>query len=70
MSRRFYFGARNISRPLFALLWKPRVTGVENIPREGGFVIASNHLANIDSFVLPVALPLPTRSTPSIDAWS
>lgn len=70
MSRRFYFGARNISRPLFALLWKPRVTGVENIPREGGFVIASNHLANIDSFVLPVALPRQIRFVAKDTLWT
>lgn len=70
MSRRFYFGARNISRPLFSLLWKPRVTGVENIPREGGFVIASNHLANIDSFVLPVALPRQIRFVAKDTLWT
>ncbi|HLQ81690.1 MAG TPA: lysophospholipid acyltransferase family protein [Brachybacterium sp.] len=70
MARRFYFGARRISRPLVELLWNPRVTGLENIPREGGFVIASNHLANIDSFVLPVVLPRQIRFVAKDTLWT
>ncbi|MDN5821514.1 MAG: 1-acyl-sn-glycerol-3-phosphate acyltransferase [Brachybacterium sp.] len=70
MSRRFYFGARNVSRPFVKLLWNPRVTGLENIPREGGFVIASNHLANIDSFMLPVVLPRQIRFVAKDTLWT
>src|SRR5699024_8206778 len=61
VANRFYFGARALVRPLVKLFWNPRFTGLENIPREGGFIIASNHLANIDSFILPVALPRQIR---------
>ncbi|MGP9539587.1 lysophospholipid acyltransferase family protein [Brachybacterium sp. AOP43-C2-M15] len=70
MARRFYFGARGIARPLVALLWKPRVSGLENVPPEGGFVIASNHLANIDSFLLPVALPRQIRYVAKDTLWT
>ena len=70
MARRFYFGARSISRPFVKLLWNPRVTGLDNIPREGGFVIASNHLANIDSFVLPVVLPRQIRFVAKDTLWT
>ncbi|ATG51151.1 1-acyl-sn-glycerol-3-phosphate acyltransferase [Brachybacterium vulturis] len=70
MARRFYFGARNVSRPFVKLLWNPRVTGLENIPREGGFVIASNHLANIDSFLLPVVLPRQIRFVAKDTLWT
>ena len=70
MARRFYFGARSFSRPLVKLLWNPRVTGLENVPREGGFVIASNHLANIDSFVLPVVLPRQIRFVAKDTLWT
>ena len=70
MAQRFYFGARNVSRPLVRLLWNPRVSGLENIPRDGGFVIASNHLANIDSFVLPVALPRQIRFVAKDTLWT
>ena len=70
MARRFYFGARNVSRPFGKLLWSPRVTGLENIPSEGGFVIASNHLSNIDSFVLPVVLPRQIRFVAKDTLWT
>lgn len=70
MARRFYFGARNFSRPFVTLLWSPRVTGLENLPREGGFVIASNHLANIDSFILPVVLPRQIRFVAKDTLWT
>lgn len=70
MARRFYFGARTVSRPFVELLWSPRVSGLENIPREGGFVIASNHLANIDSFVLPVVLPRQIRFVAKDTLWT
>ncbi|WP_394215398.1 lysophospholipid acyltransferase family protein [Brachybacterium vulturis] len=70
MARRFYFGARKVSRPFVKLLWSPRVTGLENIPRDGGFVIASNHLANIDSFLLPVVLPRQIRFVAKDTLWT
>ena len=70
MARRFYFGARGISRPFVKLLWNPRVSGLENVPREGGFVIASNHLANIDSFMLPVVLPRQIRFVAKDTLWT
>ncbi|ATG54017.1 1-acyl-sn-glycerol-3-phosphate acyltransferase [Brachybacterium ginsengisoli] len=70
MARRFYFGARNVSRPFVKLLWSPRVTGLENIPSEGGFVVASNHLSNIDSFVLPVVLPRQIRFVAKDTLWT
>lgn len=70
MARRFYFGARGTARPFVRLLWNPRVSGMENVPREGGFVIASNHLSNIDSFVLPVVLPRQIRYVAKDTLWT
>ncbi|HEV8688509.1 MAG TPA: lysophospholipid acyltransferase family protein [Gaiellaceae bacterium] len=37
------------------LLFRPKASGIENVPREGGFVLASNHLSNFD----PWAIGLP-----------
>jgi 1-acyl-sn-glycerol-3-phosphate acyltransferase len=45
-----------LSRPVMNLLFRPRVSGLENVPREGGFVLASNHLSNFDPWA--IALPL------------
>ncbi len=38
--------------PLFIKLLKIKVEGKENIPKEGGLIIASNHRSNLDPFVL------------------
>jgi len=40
--------------PVLRLLWPTKVTGAENIPREGGAVLAGNHLAVADSFFMPL----------------
>ena len=42
--------------PLLKLMFRPWVKGVENIPGDGPAIIASNHLAVIDSFVLPLVI--------------
>jgi len=34
-----------------------RVYGRENVPKKGGFILASNHESNIDPVLLPVACP-------------
>jgi 1-acyl-sn-glycerol-3-phosphate acyltransferase len=50
-------------RVMGALLWAPlkslyrlQAEGIENLPAEGGYVLASNHLSNFDPWVL--AYPL------------
>ena len=43
--------------PLLRLAFRPEVRGAENLPRTGGALVASNHLAVIDSFVLPLMVP-------------
>jgi 1-acyl-sn-glycerol-3-phosphate acyltransferase len=67
---RFYVGARAATRPLVRALWNPRVSGLENVPREGGFVVASNHLANIDSYLIPAFLPRPLRFVAKESLWT
>jgi 1-acyl-sn-glycerol-3-phosphate acyltransferase len=43
--------------PLLRLVYRPWVRGVENVPADGPAILASNHLAVIDSFFLPLVLP-------------
>ncbi|HEX6701408.1 MAG TPA: lysophospholipid acyltransferase family protein [Gaiellaceae bacterium] len=38
------------------LLFRLRATGLEHVPREGGFVLAANHTSNFDPW--PLGLPL------------
>ncbi|WP_300018664.1 lysophospholipid acyltransferase family protein [Pseudonocardia sp.] len=43
--------------PLLRLFCRPTITGLDNIPETGGAILASNHLAVVDSFVLPLVVP-------------
>ena len=43
--------------PLLRLLGRPTIEGLENIPAEGPAILASNHLAVMDSFFLPLMCP-------------
>lgn len=42
--------------PLLALLGRPKVEGLDNLPRSGAVILASNHLAVMDSFYLPLVV--------------
>jgi 1-acyl-sn-glycerol-3-phosphate acyltransferase len=49
-----------LSKPFVNLVFRPRASGLENVPREGGFVLAANHLSNFDPWA--IGLPLfPSR---------
>ncbi len=47
--------------PVLRLLGRPRVTGLENLPKDGPAILASNHLAVMDSFFLPLMVPRPIK---------
>ena len=51
----FYRTLGVLSRPV-ELLFRLRTSGVENVPREGGGVLAANHTSNFDPW--PLGLPL------------
>ncbi|MGH3450640.1 MAG: lysophospholipid acyltransferase family protein [Haloechinothrix sp.] len=38
--------------PILRLFWPTKVVGMDNIPASGGAIVASNHLAVVDSFFL------------------
>lgn len=59
MSRLAYTVSHGAVAPLSKLLWRPTVTGRENVPRTGGVLLASNHLSFIDSFAIPIVAPRP-----------
>jgi len=39
------------------LLFRPKVTGLEHIPRTGGAIIAANHVSFLDPLLLPLVIP-------------
>jgi 1-acyl-sn-glycerol-3-phosphate acyltransferase len=51
-----YLIARFVLRPMFLIL-RPTITGRENVPATGPFIIASNHLSFIDSMAIPLMAP-------------
>ncbi|HEY6606031.1 MAG TPA: 1-acyl-sn-glycerol-3-phosphate acyltransferase, partial [Gaiellaceae bacterium] len=52
----FYFFVGVISWPVLHALFRLRAEGQENLPADGGFVLASNHFSNFDPW--PLGMPL------------
>jgi 1-acyl-sn-glycerol-3-phosphate acyltransferase len=52
-----YLLGRLILRPIARALYRPHIVGRKNVPKTGPVILASNHLAFIDSIVIPVAAP-------------
>lgn len=58
MQNKWYWLFKNVLfGPLLRVYNRPTITGVENIPAEGGVILASNHQAVMDSFYLPLLCP-------------
>ncbi len=51
-----YTVGKLVMAPATRLLWRPKVTGRDNVPERGAAILASNHLAVIDSVILPSML--------------
>ncbi len=54
-----YRASRVVAGPFLHVLWRPEVTGLENIPESGGALLASNHLSILDSIFLPLVVSRP-----------
>ena len=53
----FYWFMKNlVAGPILKTVFRPWVTGLDNIPRTGGVILASNHLSFIDSVFLPLVI--------------
>ncbi len=60
--RTLYYWTMTGLASLVSLIYYPcRVEGAENVPRSGGFILASNHISNIDPILLPVVCPRQMR---------
>lgn len=55
-----YFLIKNfVLGPILMILFRPWVRGTENIPRQGGAILASNHLSFVDSIFMPLLVRRP-----------
>ena len=43
--------------PVAKAIWRPAVLGLDNVPKSGGVILASNHLSFADSLVIPIVVP-------------
>lgn len=43
--------------PVLRLLFRPKATGLEHIPRRGGAILAANHVSYLDPLLLPLVVP-------------
>lgn len=59
MDRRFYFFVRAIVKVLFGVLSDWRVSGLENVPECGPYLVISNHLSAFDAPLIMATLPAP-----------
>lgn len=53
----FYWFMKNlVAGPLVKTVFRPWVTGADNIPKTGAVILASNHLSVVDSIFLPLVI--------------
>src|SRR3954454_2802995 len=52
-----YGGLRGVVPALAKVVWRPTVTGIENVPATGPVILASNPLSFADSLVIPIVAP-------------
>ncbi|WP_040161769.1 lysophospholipid acyltransferase family protein [Nigerium massiliense] len=52
----YWFFKFVLVRPVVTLGWHSRVEGLENVPRHGGAVLASNHVSALDTLVMPALM--------------
>ncbi|GAA3316002.1 lysophospholipid acyltransferase family protein [Nonomuraea dietziae] len=46
-----------VAAPMAHVMWRPHISGGHHVPATGPAILAANHLAVIDSFLIPALLP-------------
>jgi 1-acyl-sn-glycerol-3-phosphate acyltransferase len=50
-----------ILRPLFWLMYRPRIVGRDNVPEHGPVLLVSNHLSSLDTLIIPTSAVRPVQ---------
>jgi len=58
VSALYSFG-KLVLTPVLRTAWRPKVTGLDNVPETGPVIIASNHLSVVDSILIPIVTNRP-----------
>lgn len=61
MGKKFYNFCWTLLRPAYKALYPHRVTGLENLPAEGGFVLCINHISARDPLYVSTCIPRKRR---------
>src|SRR6476646_2514969 len=54
-----FAATRSTTRGLVTTTCRPTVIGLENVPKDGPFIVAPNHLALLDSVIVQALMPRP-----------
>ena len=52
-----YQALKSFLIPILTVLFRPKVTGLRNVPQSGPVIVASNHLSFSDSIFMPLVVP-------------
>ena len=52
-----YYGGWSLTRLISKLIFRIKIYGMENIPKSGGFILATNHISNFDPLLVGSWLP-------------
>ncbi|MCW2615165.1 MAG: phospholipid/glycerol acyltransferase [Frankiales bacterium] len=52
-----YWLVKAVLTPILRLLFRPTVTGMENLPTSGAAILAGNHTTFLDNFMIPLVVP-------------
>lgn len=52
-----YRALHTVVPPVARVVWRPTITGLDNVPSSGPVILASNHLSFVDSVVIPIVVP-------------
>ena len=52
-----YWLVKLLASPILRLLFRPYVTGAENLPVTGGAILAGNHTTFLDNLIIPLVVP-------------
>ena len=61
MGKKFYNFLWTVLKPGYALIWPREVSGLENVPAEGGFILCINHFSGHDPLYVSTCIPRKRR---------